>query len=304
MHATTNTAELGDEVTLVRLRRLLNEGALALLAGLGSRAGWLDALLAVQPATGDVVARAAAADEARVRAWLAALVAGRLVEYDGVRACYTTTPELARFLGGAQGRAYRRALGELVDLAAALPRPARGDAAEPPPAELLALAPGLEARARAGAAVLILGQGAEALGRAFSAALPASRVTAAPRGGVPRGAAGRFELALALDDRLGGARAARLHGALAPGGGAVLAVSALSDSPADDALHPLGGFLLGARALASSRARAARGARRGEPPLAARLAAVGFEVSALARVPSDPFRDYLVVHKPAANTNP
>jgi hypothetical protein len=52
----------------------------------------------------------------------------------------------------------------------------------------------------------------------------------------------------------------------------------------------VGTFLLGARALEAPRARDA-GA------LPARLAAAGFDVRALARVPSDPFRNYLVVTK-------
>jgi hypothetical protein len=56
----------------------------------------------------------------------------------------------------------------------------------------------------------------------------------------------------------------------------------------------VGAFLLGARALGAARARLAAA------PLPARLAAAGFEVSAVARVPSDPFRNYLVVTKPGS----
>jgi hypothetical protein len=285
-----------DHAVVGRLRRLLNEGMLALLAGAGSCAGWLDALASVQPAGGDAVARAAAADEARVRSWLAALVAGRLVEYDGARGTYALEPALGRFLRGDQGRAYQRGLGELAALASTLPRrSAPCDA--PPPAELLALAPGLGARVARGAAVLLLGRGADVLGRALADAFPAAppRVHVAARGGVPRGARARFDVALSVDER--GAtwsRAARLHAALADGGLAVLAVPALSDNPSDDALHPVGPFLLGARALDASRERDDAG------PLPALLAAAGFEVSALARVPSDPFRDYVVVNKPVS----
>jgi hypothetical protein len=287
----TNTFGLPDDAVAGRVRRLLNEGMLALLAGLGSRAGWLDALAAVQPARGDVVARAADADEQRVRAWLAALVAGRLVEYDGARETYALEPALARFLRGEQGRAYARGLDELVALASALPRrPASSRGDGPSPVELLALAPGLVAKAERGADVLVLGRGGETFGDRLADAFPAARLTIAARGTIPRGARARFHAALSLDERA--PRAARLHDALAAGGAAVLAVPALSDSPADDALHPVGPFLLGARALAAPRAAAT--------PLPAQLAAAGFEVSALARVASDPFRDYLVVNKPVS----
>jgi hypothetical protein len=289
----TNTSGLPNDAVAKRLRRLLNDGMLALLAGLGSRAGWLAALAAVQPARGDVVARAAEADEARVRPWLAALVAGRLVEYDGARETYALEPELARFLRGEQGRAYERGLCELAALAAALPRgPAGRDASGPAPAELFALSPELAARVERGADVLVLGRGAEGLGRRVAAAFPAARPTVAPRGAVPRGVRARFDVAVSIDER-GAPPARRLRDALVDGGVAVLAVAPLSDCPADDALHPVGAFLLGSRALRAPRAAAAT-------PLPARLAAAGFDVSKLARVASDPFRDYLVVTKPVS----
>jgi hypothetical protein len=288
---TTSTTVLRDEAMAGRMRRLLNEGMLALLAGVGSRAGWLDALAAVQPARGEAVARAAAADEARVRPWLAALVAGRLVEYDGARGTYALAPELAAFLRGEQGRAYRRGLDELVGLAASIRCAGRGASDGASPGELLGLVAGLAARVEAGAWVLVLGRGAEAFGRAVAASFPAARLRLAARGGVPRGARSRFAAALSTDERDDrGGRAERLHAALADGGVAVLAVPALSGSPADDSLHPVGPFLLGAHALAPR-------ARRVGTPLPARLAAAGFEVSGLARVPSDPFRDYVVVKK-------
>jgi hypothetical protein len=83
--------------------------------------------------------------------------------------------------------------------------------------------------------------------------------------------------------------------ALAPGGVAIVAVPALTDSPADDALHPVGAFLLGARALGAPSGLAAA-------PASARLARAGLTVDGLARVPSDPFRDYLIAHKPDSPT--
>jgi hypothetical protein len=242
---------------------------LALLAGLGSRAGWLDALAAVEPAPAAAVARAAGADEARVRPWLAALVAGRLVDFDGARQTYALAPELAAFLRGDLGRAYRRGLAQLLDLAARAPRDGAraGDGAGPPTSELVALVPGLAERLARGGEVLELRDDTGARHAAYA-------------------------LVLAVD----GARAndaEAIAAALAPGGVALLAVPALSDSPADDALHPVGAFLLGARALEAAGLAAEPAAA-----LGARLARAGLSIDAVARVPSDPFRDYLIAHKP------
>jgi hypothetical protein len=71
-----------------------------------------------------------------------------------------------------------------------------------------------------------------------------------------------------------------------------VAVPATTGSPADDALHPFGAYLLGARAL-SPLPVAPPGAELGR-----RLAAAGFRVSALARLPDDTFRNFLVIEKP------
>jgi hypothetical protein len=247
---TTDTFDTHNEAIAGRLRRLLNEGMLALLVGLGSRAGWLDALAAAQPATASSVAQAAKADEARVRPWLAALVAGRLVDFDGARDTYALAPELAALRTGEVGRAYLRGLDELVGLAGG--GPAKLASESPPVTELVGLVPALAARLAQGADLLTL------------TALSADQSDAALR-------------------------------SVAPGGVAIVAVPPLSGSTADDTLHPIGAFLLGARAL---------GARAGlaAAPAGARLARAGLTIDTLARLPSDPFRDYLIAHKPDSQT--
>jgi hypothetical protein len=239
MHPAPST-ELRTDAVACRLRKLLNEGMLALVAGQGSRDGWLDALVAVQPAGAAAIARAAGVDEARVRPWLAALVAGGLVDYDGARDTYALPAGVTSFFARAEGLAYRRGLEALVALAGDTPGAPETAVSQP---ELAAL----------GADLLELD------GRAVSD-------PAAP---------------------------ARIAAALPAGGVAAIAVPALSGSPADDALHPLGAFLLGARALSPPPASGARA-----ETLGARLAEAGLVVRGLARVPSDPFRDYLIARKP------
>lgn len=246
---TMDTFDTRAEAMAGRLRRLLNEGMLALVAGMGSRDGWLDALAAVGPATAPELARAAGAAEERVRPWLAALVAGRLLDFDGARDTYAVAPDLGALLASEVGRAYRRGLDELVALAVGAPRaPASPEIL--PVAELGAIVPGLAERLARGADVVAL-------------------------------------TGLGADEAEGAVRA------LAPGGVAIVAVPPLSGSPSDDALHPVGAFLLGARALGASPELAAAAA-------GARLARAGLTIDALARLPSDPFRDYLVAHKPAS----
>jgi len=279
-----------------RLRRLLNEGMLALLAGMGSRAGWFDALASVQPASAEVVARAAGAEEGRVGAWLAALVAGRLVEYDGARGTYALPSELTTFLSDARGRAYQDGLASLAVLAATAPRAHAAGRGTPSASELLALVPGLRERLQQGMRAVVLGAGSLVLGRALDEAFPASRFEVRERGGLPRGERGRLGLALALDLRVqaSATMACRLAAALASGGVAIFAAAATSESPADDALHPMGAFLQGVRAFKP----AAAPTEAGTAMLGAHLAAAGLDVGGLARVPSDPFRNYLIAHKP------
>jgi hypothetical protein len=235
---TTDTTTSRTDAIAGRLRRLLNEGTLALLVGMGSRAGWLDALAASQPASAAEVAKASGADVERVRAWLGALVAGRLVEYDGARDTYALPAELTELRRDPRGQAYERGLAAL-----GVTEGPRGADPAPVLGELLAL--------RAGA---------------------------------------RLDLVLALDGRALAAAADDVAGALAPGGAVIAAVSALSGNLADDALHPLGAYLHGAAAPGGASAER----------LGARLAAAGLEVGALARVPSDPFRNYLIATKPAS----
>jgi len=78
----------------------------------------------------------------------------------------------------------------------------------------------------------------------------------------------------------------------------LLAVPATTHSPADDAFHPFGAYLHGARALTNTPL---------APPsteISARLAAVGLGVNALCRLPGDAFRDFLIVEKRPQQSKP
>jgi SAM-dependent methyltransferase len=188
--------------------------------------------------------------------------------------------------------------------------------------DIIRLVPGLGARLRGGACVLELGCGAGWLTCALAAAYPASRCTGRDPGGADiRGARRRarvqrlpnarfvrgpalparstraYDVVVTLDERVlaPAAVVARLGRIMAPGACALLAVPATTGSPADDALHPFGAYLLGARALSPAPV---------APPsseLGRRLATAGFRVDAVARLPDDAFRNFLIIEK---QTNP
>src|SRR5262245_25167711 len=83
----------------------LNEAMLALLTSIAHQTGLFDAMADLPPATSPAIAAAAGLDERYVRECLGAMVAGRIVDYDGVRATYRLPPEHAASLTRAAGPA-------------------------------------------------------------------------------------------------------------------------------------------------------------------------------------------------------
>src|SRR5690606_300788 len=71
-----------------RIAQALDSAAVALMLGLGHRSGLLETLSQLPAATSVEIARAAGLSERYVREWLAALVVGKVVEYDSVRETY------------------------------------------------------------------------------------------------------------------------------------------------------------------------------------------------------------------------
>lgn len=65
-----------------RLIDMLNQGALALMVSIGHRTGLFDALAGMPPSDSATIAAHAGLDERYVREWLAAVVAGAIVDYD------------------------------------------------------------------------------------------------------------------------------------------------------------------------------------------------------------------------------
>ncbi|MFZ5816241.1 MAG: class I SAM-dependent methyltransferase [Bacillota bacterium] len=77
---------------------ILNHGALGLMISIGHRTGLFDTLAPLPPSTAAEIAAAAGLNERYVREWLAAMVVGRIVEYDAEAATYHLPPEHALWL--------------------------------------------------------------------------------------------------------------------------------------------------------------------------------------------------------------
>lgn len=81
----------------------LNGSAIALMASIGHQTGLFDTMATMPPATSAEIARVAGLQERYVREWLAALVAGRVIDYAPDRETYVLPPEHAALLTRSAG---------------------------------------------------------------------------------------------------------------------------------------------------------------------------------------------------------
>ena len=81
-----------------RVAGMLDDGAAAVLIGLGHRAGLFAAMAATPPATSGAIAARAGLDERYVREWLAAMTTARVLDYDPARRTYHLPPHHAACL--------------------------------------------------------------------------------------------------------------------------------------------------------------------------------------------------------------
>jgi hypothetical protein len=77
---------------------ILNSGAIALMVSIGHRTELFDTLAELPPSTSQAIADAAGLNERYVREWLAAMVTGRLIEYNAIDETYFLPPEHTAFL--------------------------------------------------------------------------------------------------------------------------------------------------------------------------------------------------------------
>ncbi len=82
---------------------VLNHGALSLMISIGQKTRLFDIMSGMAPSTSEQIAGAASLHERYVREWLAAMVTGRIIEYDPAEATYSLPAEHAAWLTRAAG---------------------------------------------------------------------------------------------------------------------------------------------------------------------------------------------------------
>src|SRR5438552_2475987 len=82
---------------------MLNNAFIAVLTSVGHQTGLFDTMAELPPATSDQVAEVTGLNERYVREWLAAMAAGRIVEYDAAGRTFRLPPEHAASLTRAAG---------------------------------------------------------------------------------------------------------------------------------------------------------------------------------------------------------
>lgn len=83
---------------LERVAGLINDGAVAVMVGIGHRTGLFDTMAGMPPSTSSEIAEEAALAERYVREWLAVMVTARIVSFDAKRGTYQLPAEHAASL--------------------------------------------------------------------------------------------------------------------------------------------------------------------------------------------------------------
>ena len=91
-------AAFGDKMV-----EMMNHAAISLMTSLGHQTGLFDAMADLSAANSKQIASAAQLNERYVQEWLAAMVTGRIIEYDPASRRYTLPPEHATWLTRAAG---------------------------------------------------------------------------------------------------------------------------------------------------------------------------------------------------------
>lgn len=75
-----------------RMLDVLNGAFLAMMTSVGHRTGLFDTMASLSPATSERIASAAGLHERYVREWLASMVSGGFIDYDGAGRTYRLPP--------------------------------------------------------------------------------------------------------------------------------------------------------------------------------------------------------------------
>jgi 2-polyprenyl-3-methyl-5-hydroxy-6-metoxy-1,4-benzoquinol methylase len=100
---TTPLDQAKSEAFAEQMLGVLNSAALSLMLSIGHKTRLFDTLSGMAPSTSEQIAKAVGLHERYVREWLAAMVTGRILEYDAARGTYRLPAEHAAWLTRAAG---------------------------------------------------------------------------------------------------------------------------------------------------------------------------------------------------------
>lgn len=95
MNVHENTSSSGFQEYMVDV---INKGSLSLMLSLGHRVELFDTMASLPPSTSKHISIASNLDERYVQEWLAAMVVGKIVNYDSTSNLYSLPKEKAEFL--------------------------------------------------------------------------------------------------------------------------------------------------------------------------------------------------------------
>lgn len=98
-----NIDQARSEAFAQHMLEMLNSAGLSLMISIGQKTQLFDLLAQLPPSTSEQIAHTAGLQERYVREWLAAMVTGRLMEYDAVSRTYRLPAEHATWLTRASG---------------------------------------------------------------------------------------------------------------------------------------------------------------------------------------------------------
>src|SRR6266576_2677899 len=105
-----NMDQAKSEAFAEQMLSILNHGALALMISIGHKTHLFDTLSSMAPSTSEQIAISTGLHERYVREWLAAMVTGRIIEYDPAQRTYHLPAEHAAWLtreAGIQNMAFQ-----------------------------------------------------------------------------------------------------------------------------------------------------------------------------------------------------
>jgi 2-polyprenyl-3-methyl-5-hydroxy-6-metoxy-1,4-benzoquinol methylase len=109
-HSEQHIDQAKSEAFAEQMLSILNQGALSLMMSIGHKTHLFDSLSRMAPSTSEQIAFSTGLNERYVREWLAAMVTGRIIEYDSSQGTYHLPAEHAAWLtrdAGVQNMAFQ-----------------------------------------------------------------------------------------------------------------------------------------------------------------------------------------------------